>query len=230
MLDIVMVGHRPNFRRIAHRGLDVNGHRTSTVITGSLPAIVDKVGTPGKVVLSIEGGTRQEFESAEAYLQSQALAWQIMHAEEITSYYEAMMRGLEQCQSQLVAVVPAWIEVTDPQWVQRMIWAMGRDPTCLLCGTGPEQGPAKDLAPFILKHRTWPGGDFFVGRRDKVYQNLALCNQPDKSWHEQMATAAATNGWRIWAHPGVRFKTHKHTPHERKTVGTQAGTAEDRDS
>lgn len=218
MLDVVMVGHRPNFDRIASRGLSVKGRATRTVIKGSLPSMVDLIGTPGKVVLSLEGGVHRDFEAAEAYLHSQMLAWQIVHAEEVTSYYEAMMRGLQKCQSQLVAIVPAWIEVVDPQWVQRMIWPIGRDPTALLCGTFAEQGGAKDLAPCILKQRSWPGGDFFVARREKLIQNLLLCNQPDSPWQEQLANAASANGWRIWAHPGIRFNVHPHEPHERKVV------------
>jgi hypothetical protein len=229
MLDIVMVGHRPNYARIAHRGLDVKGALTTSVIKGSLPSMVDLVGTPGKVVLSLEGGTHHDFEAAEAYLHSQMLAWQIVHANELTSFYEAMMRGLEKCQSQLVAIVPAWVEVTDKQWVQRMIWALGKDPTALLCGTFAEQGGARDLAPCIVQQRAWPGGDFFVARRVKLWENLKLCNQPDKPWQQQLADAASANGWRIWAHAGVRFQVLEHEAHERRsTVGTKAGTAKGR--
>lgn len=229
MLDVVMVGHLPNYPRIAHRGLDVNGARTTSVIRGSLPSMVDLIGTPGKVVLSLEGGVHQDFEAAEAYLHSQMLAWQIVHANEVTSYYEAMMRGLEKCQSQLVAIVPAWVEVTDKQWVQRMMWPIGKDPTALLCGTFSEQGGARDLAPCILRQRTWPGGDFFLARRAKLWENLRLCNQPDKPWQQQLANATAENGWRIWSHPGIRFTTHAHEPHARKTVGTQVGSTKGSD-
>lgn len=224
MLDIVMVAHKPNYPRMAVRGIEPKGQQTKSVIKGSLVSAVDLVGTPGKVVLSLEGGRRMDFEAAEAYLQSQALAWQILHAEEVTSYYEALMRGIEKCQSQLVAVIPAWVEVTDKQWVQRMIYSIGRDPTCLLTGTWQEPGPARDLAPHIVKPRTWPGGDFFVGRRDKLHENLRLCIQ-EGDFRDQLAKAAAANGWRIWAHPGVRFKSHEHETHERKKAGTKARTS-----
>lgn len=229
MLDIVMVGHAPNYPRIATRKILVDGSKSTTTIQGSLPSIVDLVGTPGKVVLSLEGGKHRDFEAAESYLQSQLLSWQIVHADEVTSYYDAMMRGLEKCQSQLVAIVPAWIEVVDKQWVQRMIWPIGRDPTCLLTGTWQEQGPAKDLAPHIVNPRVWPGGDFFVARRDKLFENLRLCNQPGVDFKTQLAQAAAANGWRIWSHPGVRFHNHAHEPHEgRKDVGAKARTASGR--
>jgi hypothetical protein len=228
MLDVVMVGHRPNFPRIAHRTLSVDGARTTSVIHGTLPSIVDLIGTPGKIVLSLEGGTHHDFAAAEAYLQSQAMAWQIVHADDTTTYHEAMMRGLEKCQSTLVAIVPAWVEVTDKQWVQRMIWPLGKDQMALLCGTGSEQGPARDLAPGVVKPRFWPGGEFFVARRLKLLENLKLCNQPGKSWQEQLALSAAANGWRIWTHPGVRFKVHEHEEHGRKKVGTQSRTASSR--
>ncbi len=206
---------------MARQAILPDGLKTKSQLMGSLPSAVDLVGTPGKVVLSLEGGTHKDFAIAEQYLQSQMMAWQIVHSEEVTTYYEAVIRGLEQCQSTLVAIIPAWIEVTDKQWVQRMIWPMGRDRTALLCGTWVEQGPAKDLAPHLVTPRTWPGGGFFVGRRNEVYENLRLCMEGEM--HDALAKAASMNGWRLWAHPGVRFNKHDHEPHERKTIGQEAG-------
>ncbi len=207
MLDILMPVHRLNLPLVARRVLNE--------IEGSLPSVVDLVGTPGKVVLSVQGGDRQDFEAAEAYLDSQALAWQIVHDDEIGDYRDALMRGLEQCQSQLVAVIPPWIEVTDTQWVQRMIWPIGKDQTCLLCGTMQEQGAARDLAPYIVAPRIWPGGDFFVARRQQLVENLVLSQSSDDIYGN-LAEDASLNGWRIWAHPGVRFTYHEHHAHTRK--------------
>lgn len=219
MLDIVMTAHTPNYTRMAHRGLIPKSNELG--ILGTLRSAIDLVGTPGKVVLSLEGGDRQSFEPAEAYLDSQALAWQIVHSDEVTSYKEALMRGLEKCQSQLVAVIPPWIEVKDTIWVQRMIWAIGRDQTCLLCGTYREQGAARDLAPNILNPRTWPGGEFFVARRDKLWENLSLSQGVDM--YQDLANAATLNGWRIWAHPGVRFIRHEHEDHAVKKAPKEVG-------
>lgn len=230
MLDIVMPAHLPNLKLVAERGVRPN--RTGMpeeVIAGSLPSAVDKVGTPGKVVLSIQGGERQDFEAAEAYLDSQALAWQIAHNDEVTTYREALMDGLKQCQSPLVAIIPPWVEVTDPQWVQRMIWPIGKDQTCLLCGTYQEQGGAKDLAPNIVNPRIWPGGDFFVARRDKLIENLILGQTEDLT--KELGETAALNGWRIWAHPGVRFNYLEHHAHTRENTPPEARKpTEDRDS
>ena len=214
MLDIVIPAHKPNFKRMAHRGLKWVSGQAEKGITGTLPTTIGLVGTPGKVVLSLEGGNRQDFEAAEAYLEEQALPWQVIHNEgEVTTYREALLRGLEVCKSQLVAIIPPWIEVTDKLWVQRMIWSIGRDPTCLLCCTYEHQGAAKDLAPEILKPRRWAGGEFFVARREKLYENLILGHAEDM--YVELAETAALNGWRLWAHPGVRFENHDHEDHPR---------------
>jgi len=220
MLDIVMPAHAPNFDRMAYRGVKHAGRDTGLSILGSLPSAIDLVGTPGKVVLSLQGGERENFEAAESYLESQALTWQIVHNDEISTYRQALMDGLAQCQSPLVAVIPPWIEVTDPQWVQRMIWSIGKDQTCLLCATYEEQGGAKDLAPNIVNPRIWPGGDFFVARRDKLVENLILGQTEDVT--KELAESAALNGWRIWAHPGVRFTYHEHHAHTRKSTPQKA--------
>jgi hypothetical protein len=219
MLDIVMVAHKPNYTRMAHRGLSPNGSLTKSSILGSLPSVVDLVPVAGKVILSLEGGRHQDFEAAEAYLSGQNLTWQIVHNDEVTSYHEALMRGLDQCSSQLVAIVPCWIEVTDPLWVQRMLWPLQTDQTCLLCTTWAEQGPAKDLAPHVATPRKWPGGEILVGRRDTVIEQLRLSG-PN---YEDLAKGAAQSGWRIWAHPGIRFTVHEHAHHEtRKETPRQA--------
>lgn len=221
MLDIVMPVHAPNLGRVAYRGMRPNKRGLEEeAILGSLPSAIDLVGTPGKVVLSIQGGERQDFEAAETYLENQALAWQIVHNDEIGTYREALIDGLAQCQSQLVAVIPPWIEVTDPQWVQRMMWPIGRDQTCLLCTTYEQQGGAKDLAPNIVTQRVWPGGDFFVARREKLVENLILGQTEDVT--KELAEAAALNGWRIWAHPGVRFTYLEHNAHTRKSTTKKA--------
>lgn len=215
MLDIVMPAHKPNFDRLAHRALNPVAVKTDTAIRGTLQSAVDLVPLAGKVVLSLEDGKHKDFAAAEAYLSSQNLPWQIVHSDEVDGYYPALMRGLEQCTSTLVAIVPPWCEITDHLWVQRMTWSLGQDQTALLCTTGLEQGPAKDLAPFIATPRRWPGGEIIVARRAELTDLLRLVDPSD--FYLNIAKAAARNGWRIWAHPGIRFERHAHSDHEART-------------
>lgn len=224
MLDIVMVAHKPNYVRMAHRGLTTNGALTQSSILGCLPAAVSRTTLNGKIVLSLEGGKHKDFEAAEAYLDSQNLPWQIVHSDVVTTYREALIRGIEQCSSPMVAVIPSWIEITDPLWVQRMTWAFSKDAACLLCGTGPEEGPARDMAPFVAKPRVWPGGDFFVARRQDLVDMLRLATEGE--FYDPLVRA---NAWRVWVHPGVRFKIHEHDDHKQSekaqgTVGSSAGS------
>lgn len=226
MLDILMVASRPNYVRMAYRGLNPNGASTQSSILGSLPAAVDRTTLNGKVVLSLEGGKHQNFEAAEAYLATQNLPSQIVLCSEITTYHEALIRGLEQCTSELVAVIPPWIEIADDLWVQRLTWAFTKDPTCLLCGTWPEQGPARDMPPHIVKPRVWPGGDMFVARRRMLLDLLRLAT--DGNFQEALVNA---NGWRVWAHPGIRFKALEHDDHNpRKKTRGKARTSARSDS
>lgn len=216
-----MVAHQPNYPRMAHRALNPVEVKTDTSVRGSLQSAVDLVPVAGKVILSLEGGKHQDFEAAEAYLASQNLPWQIVHNTEVTSYYEAMMRGLEQCTSPLVAIIPAWIEISDSLWVQRMTWPMQKDQSTLLCTTWAEQGPAKDLAPHIAHPRKWPGGEIILARRAELVGILRLIDPA--ALYDNLALAVAANGWRLWAHPGIRFKVLEHDLHEaRKTSGRQA--------
>ncbi len=220
MLDIVMVAHHRDYSRLAYRGIKVDGAATRETILGSLPSAIDKVGTPGKAVVSLEGGSHSDFESVQAYLESQNLDWRIVHHEEVTSYREAVLRGMEKCESAFVAVIPAWVEVKDPMWVHWMMWPMSKDPTALLCGTWSEQGPAKDMPPHVVGNRSWPGGKFFVARRSQTYDHLQLCQEDH--FEDELAKGINANGWRIWAHPGVRFTTHPHEEYARKTARQEA--------
>jgi len=218
MLDIVIVAHKPNYQRMAHRSIDPKG---SPSIRGSLPSAINLVPVAGKVILSLEEGKHQDFEAAEAYLATQNLPWQIIHNTEITSYYETLMRGLEHCSQAMVAIIPAWCEITDPLWVQRLTWPMSKDAGSLLCTTGEQEGPAKDLAPFTAKPRKWPGGDIIVARRAELEGILRMVN-PD-NLYSNLATAIDAASWRLWSHPGIRFQNHPHDNHEaRKKTGRQA--------
>jgi hypothetical protein len=218
VLDIVMVAHKPNYKRMAHRSLSSKG---DPIVEGALPSAIDLVPVAGKVILSIEGGKQQDFEAAEAYLSSQNLEWQIVHNDVVTTYRETMMRALEECTAPLVAIIPGWCEVSDPMWVQRMMWPLQRDQQALLCTTGEEQGAAKDLAPFVALPRKWPGGELILARRAPLLAILRLSTGED--FHQSLALSAASNGWRIWSHPGIRFQNLEHDNHEaRKTSGRQA--------
>jgi 2-polyprenyl-6-methoxyphenol hydroxylase-like FAD-dependent oxidoreductase len=108
----------------------------------------------------------------------------------------------------------AVVEVKDPQWAHRMVWALRKDPTALLVGTHEAQGTAKDLAPYVGKPRMWPGGEFFVARREAIEQNIKLVAA--ESMHADLARNSSLNSWRIWVHPGVRFQTHEHEDHSRR--------------
>lgn len=216
MLDIVMAAHLPNYNRLAHRALNPVAAKTDAAVRGTLQAAVDLVPLAGKVVLSLEDGKHQDFEAAEAYLSSQNLPWQILHSDEVSDYYTAVMRGLEHCTSTLVAIIPPWCEIVDQLWVQRMTWPLGNDQTALLCTTWREQGPARDLAPHIAKPRTWPEGEIIVARRAELTDILRLIDPED--FYGNLAIAASTNGWRVWAHPGIRFNRHEHADHEARTT------------
>lgn len=212
MLDIVMVAHAPNYKLMAHRAVPATGSSTDTVIRGSLPSAVDQVPMHGKVILSLEGGRHQDFESAEAYLASQNLPWQIVHSDETSSYYQALMRSLEQCASKLVAIVPPWCAIRDEKWVQRMIWPLQRDPAALLCTTWEEQGPAKDLAVHVAKPRVWPGGEIILARRAELHGLLRLVDP--SNFYPNLAKAVGLNSWRLFAHPGIRFERLPHDDHD----------------
>lgn len=216
MLDIVMAAHLPNFGRLAHRGLNPIRGNPDTSVRGSLQSAVDLVPVAGKVVLSLEEGKHQDFEAAEAYLSSQNLPWKILLSDELEGYYTAVMRGLEHCTSTLVAIIPPWCEIVDPLWVQRMTWPLSTDQRALLCTTGLEQGPAKDMAPFIAKPRMWPDGEIIVARRAELTDIMRLVNPAD--FYGSLAMAVDSNGWRLWAHPGIRFNRHEHADHEARAT------------
>lgn len=222
MLDIVMAAHKPNFLRMAHRALNPIGGNPDTSVRGSLQSAVDRMSINGKVILSLEGGLHPDFEAAESYLHTQNLPWQILHNEEITNYHGALMLGLEHCSSPMVAIIPPWTEIVDSIWVQRMLWPMQTDPTALLCTTWEEQGPAKDLAPHVAMPRKWPGGEIIVGHRQVLIDQLRVSG----SDYDKLAVGVAAAGWRVWAHPGIRFNLlehdnhHEARPETRRTAGS----------
>lgn len=211
MLDIVMVAHKPNYRLMAHRALPT-GSESETTIRGALPSAVDRVPTAGKVILSLEGGRHQDFEAAEAYLPTQNLPWQIVHSDEVTGYYPALVRALEQCRNPMVAIIPPWCEIRDDMWVQRMIWPMRTDQAALMCTTWEEQGPAKDLAPHVAKPRIWPGGEIILARRAELAGLLRLVDPND--FYPSLAKTVGLNSWRLFAHPGIRFDRRPHEDHD----------------
>lgn len=225
MLDVIMAAHRPNFIRMAHRALNHDASKSEPSIKGALQSAVSSIPLQGKVILSLEGGKHQDFEAAEAYLSSQSLPWQIIHSDEVTSYHECVLRGLEEAKSPHVAIIPPWVNITDQRWVQRMMWCLQKDPQALLCSTWEKTGPAKDLAPHVATPRRWPGGDIILGRRHDITTYWRMADP--KEIYNCIATDAQTGGWRIWAHPGISFDVEEHEEHEprKKTRKSRQGSS-----
>jgi hypothetical protein len=204
---------------MAHRAVKAVNGESKTSIVGSLVSAVDRTPLAGKVVLSLEGGKHQDFEAAEAYLGTQNLPWQIILSDEITGYHQAVLRGLEKCAAPVVAIIPPWQEIVDDLWVQRMSWCLQRDMASLLCTTWEQEGPAKDLAPHVAQPRKWPGGRIILGRREDLTNIWRLIGPEDL--YANLAEAAATGSWRIWAHPGIRFNSLEHETYEGQKTGAK---------
>lgn len=214
MLDLIYPVHRSNFYLLAQRR--IVEHKDGTegeVFEGAMPFSEQYVDVPHRIIVSAEGGSRSDLATIESWLNGWGSEWKIVHNAEVTSWDEAMMRGLAQAKNKFVAVIPPWFHIKDKRWFGKMQAPFNKDNLAMLAASLKEPGKSFTIPPFVLDRHKHPQGPMFVTRLNAL-QELAPI-PPCKNWLEEYSANIQRAGGRRWEVQSVGFELQEHEEHRK---------------
>lgn len=197
MLDVLMPVRLAN---LPHALIEMEDEKGEIEYEGAIPRLEEFTDVPFRLVVCVDGGTREDMELLARYLPvAKCSQWVLMQNEGVQGMAATMSELLAAAQGQFVAIVPANIWVNDPKWFGKMQVVFTKDQHCFMVATDVPNTVSANLPPFKLDHRRHPKSDFIL-TRTAVLQNVQTFTDP-----EDFSRAALKLGGTRWIAPGVRY-------------------------
>lgn len=183
-----------------------------TEYRGAIPSIVDLTDVPMRLVVCVDGGTREDVALLQRYLPSLSCEWSLMQNDGVLGLERTMSELIGSVRNEYIAIVPANIWVNDPQWFGKMQVAFTKDQHCFMVASDVPETVSATLPPFRLDYKVNPKSGFFLTRK------LALANVGQFSGSEDFSRKANQLGGTRWIAPGVRYGDADYAREKTRTV------------
>ena len=190
--------------------LDKNGN-TIFRYTGAIPQLEESTDVPFRLVVCVDGGTREDVELLQRYLPEASCEWALMQNQGVQGFAYTVAELAKSCRNDWIAIVPAYVWVDDVKWFGKMQVVFTKDPHCFMVGADVPNTLSATVPPFKLDHKRHVKSDFFLSRR------AAMQNVGQFSGSEDFSRQAHQLGGTRWVASGVRFRdAHAHEKDRRE--------------
>jgi len=176
-----------------------------------LEAIEKHTGVPYRVTVLIDGGRREDFAKAEAFLAAQDFEWRLLHESQPVYLNKSICELLGDLQHPLVAVVMPYVRITDEAWFGKMRMPLDKDWRAAMVDTVPNTKAATGRP--VLRARKNPHGDacgLMLFRAKFLKHNPPSGDvEPTQFLHDR----AYAEGMNVWHAGGVKFEETNHRNH-----------------
>ena len=177
---------------------------------GAIPSIETNSDVPIRLIVCVDGGTREDVELLQRYLPTCSCAWTLSQNMGVKGFAYTLSELARSARNEFVAIVPGNILVEDPKWFGKMQVVFTKDPHCFMVAADVPNTVMASMAPFKLDHRRHPKSEFFLTRK------AALQNVGSFEGVESFSRQALALGGTRWIAGGVRFRK----ANARETTGT----------
>lgn len=161
--------------------------------------LVEFTDVPFRLLVCVDGGTREDVEPLQAFLPAIKPEWNLMQNTGVQGFPFTISELAKSVRNEFVAVVPPNIWVNDPKWFGKMQVVFTKDQHCfMVAGDVPETVMAS-TPPFKLVYNRHPTSNFFLSRR------AAMQNVGEFSSSEDFSRQANQLGGTRWVASGVRY-------------------------
>ena len=202
MLDILMP---VDVKDIPHaltetQELDKDGQEVYRYV-GAIPQLEELTDVPFRLVICVDGGTREDVEILQTYLPGAKCEWSLMQNDGVKGYEYTLGELCKAIRNEFVAIVPANIWVDDEKWFGKMQVVFTKDQHCFMVSADVPNTISATVPPFKLDHKRHSKSPFFLSRK------AALMNIGAFSGGEDMSRKAHLLGGTRWVASGVRYMT-----------------------
>lgn len=172
---------------------------------GAIPQLEEMTDVPFRLVVCVDGGTREDVEPLQRYMPGASFEWALMQNTAVMGFAYTVGELAKTARNDWIAIVPAHIWVDDPKWFGKMQVVFTKDPHCFMCAADVPNTLSATVPPFRLDHKRHSKSDFFLSRR------AAMQNVGQFEGSEDFSRQAHQLGGTRWVASGVRFRdAHAH--------------------
>ena len=217
MLDIMMPVSLEDLAStvVETHELDQSG-QDIVVYDGAIPRLERFTDVPFRLVVCVDGGTREDVEFLKAYLPISTCEWALMQNNGVQGFAYTMSELVRATQKEFVAFVPANIWVDDDKWFGKMQVVFTKDPHCFMVAGDVPNTASTMVPPVKLTHSQHPRSDFFLSRQAAIQNVVRFTGAKDFS--EQAHQLGGTR----WVAPGVHYLDTHARKDDRKLESSQS--------
>ena len=184
---------------------------------GAIPHLEEVTDVPFRLVVCVDGGTREDVEPLQTYLPGAKCEWALMQNSGVMGFAYTVSELAKTCRNDWIAIVPAHIWVDDPKWFGKMQVVFTKDPHCFMCAADVPNTLSSTVPPFRLDHKRHSKSNFFLSRR------AAMQNVGQFESSEDFSRQAHQLGGTRWVASGVRYRdAHAHKTDRAKQPATSS--------
>ncbi len=182
---------------------------------GSLIALEKNTEVPFRLLVMMDGGTRDDFAVLESYLSGAEYEWNLVHERQPVYYSACVSELFSHVKNKMVALIPPEVTVNDDNWYGKMQLVFMRDPNALVA-FADEETPGS-LPPHRLPHNFHPEEPMMLMTKhvtEAMPQHSSLFTA--KTFAAKVSSWAHGYGGNRWGAPSVRRFVVKGDPHGRR--------------
>jgi hypothetical protein len=180
------------------KALDAKGVEMVSYV-GAIPCLEEMTDVPFRLVVCVDGGTREDVELLAAYLPNATCEWVLMQNDGVLGYAYTLNELSKTVRNEFVAVVPPNIWVQDRVWFGKFQVVFTKDPHCFMVSGDVANTISATVPPFKLDHKKHSGSPFFLSRR------TAMSNVGSFESAVDFSRKAHQLGGTRWVAAGVRY-------------------------
>lgn len=194
--------------------------RNVSLAPDAIEAIVKNTDRPIRLIVMIDGGVRQDFQSLERFLVSADFPWHLLHNNPAVGLNQTIREGLAECREKITAIIGPEVRLMDPQWFSKIEQIFHREPITGIVDTAPNTKSAT-LYPIRRAHNRppLPGCRFMVVQTEFARKTMPFGDvDPAEFWSKM----ASSQGGASWYAAGVRYVEVVHEDHELRSASLGA--------
>lgn len=181
---------------------------------GTLPALVESIQwlkqinpdrePPCKIIVVVNGGTRDDMVEIDSYLQSLDFDWFVVQNDEVHKEARCLELAANEIKHEFVALCPATTLVRESKWVEKMQVVYNKDRNCCMVGTD-NQMRDNSFPPYKLPRAQHAAGGLVLMRKN-IFPSLDYDGMdPEQPLQLEVSKSIEKIRGNRWVSPSVRF-------------------------
>ena len=181
---------------------------------GTLPALVESIQwlkminpdrePPCKLIVIVNGGTRDDMVEIDSYLQSLDFDWFVAQNTEVEKEARCLELAVNEIKHEFVALCPATTLIRESKWMEKMQVVYNKDRNCCMVGTDNEVRD-NNFPPYKMPPRQHATGGLVLMKKNILPSLNYDEMDPEEPLQREVSKSIEKIRGNRWVSPSVRF-------------------------